>query len=63
MHNAARGNAVDAMKWLVSQGTDINVGRDDGETPMHSAARGDAVNAMKWLMSKGVDINVRMFPC
>ena len=62
MHEAARGGAVDAMKWLQSQEADINARDNDDETPMHSAAKNkwlNAVNAIEWLEAQGADINAR----
>ena len=37
MHETTRGGAVDAMKWLKSQGADINAQDNDGQTPRHRA--------------------------
>ena len=59
MHDAARGDSVDAMEWLKAQGADINARDNTGETPMHDAAWANAVDAMKWLKAQGVDINAR----
>ena len=57
MHFAALNNAVNAMKWLKAQGSDINVPNRYNKTPIHYAAEHNAVAAMKWLKMQGADIN------
>ena len=61
MHFAAANNAVNAMKWLETQGVDVNVRNPRGETPMHraAAALNDNRDAMEWLQAQGVNVNVR----
>ena len=61
MHFAAVNNAVDAMKWLETQGIDVNTRNHEGTTPMHRAAatRNDNRDAMEWLQAQDVDVNVR----
>ena len=57
MHFAALNNAVNAMKWLKAQGSDINEPNRYNKTPIHYAAEHNAVAAMKWLKMQGTDIN------
>ena len=42
---------------LADQGADVDVGRNDGYTPLHAVAELGHVETLKTLMEKGADIN------
>ncbi len=59
LFDAARGNAVEAMKLLKEWGADINARLCFQETLIHCAAQANAIEAMQLLKDWGADINAR----
>ena len=57
MHIAAGFNEVDALKWLKSQGADVNAEDAWNRTPIHFAAKTNSLAALDWLKSQGADVN------
>jgi ankyrin repeat protein len=47
------------VKYLKSVGADINVKRNDGETPLYSASWNGQLEVVKYLKSVGADINAK----
>ena len=47
------------LKYLVSQGADLNVVSEIGGTPQHYAARNSTVEVLEYLISLGKDINAK----
>ena len=50
---------VEVLKYLVSQGVDVNATTAHGWTPLHYAARYNSVNVAAYLVSLGVDVNAQ----
>ena len=62
LHNAcdSRFNQDDAVvKYLVSQGADVNAKRDDGDTPLNIAVSFGQSEVVKFLVSQGADVNAK----
>ena len=56
---AAYENDIKAMQWLIANGADVNVKREDGWTPLHSAAYENASEAAALLLANGADVNAK----
>ena len=50
-------NYVEIIGHLADRGADVNIGRNDGYTPLRVAAELDHVETIKTLMEKGADVN------
>ncbi len=57
VHQAAKYNAVEALRLLVEQGGDVNARAKRGETPLHLAAAFGALEAVKTLLEKGAEVD------
>ncbi len=60
LHYAAESGNVEAIKFLVSKGADVNAVTTAYMTPLHYAAESGHVEAIKFLVSKGADVNALM---
>ena len=56
---AARGNDIKAVQWLLANGADVNVKENDGFTPLHSAADENASEAAVVLLANGAEVNAK----
>lgn len=60
LHNAVMTGTLPVVKFLVSQGADINAkGNNTGMTPLHPAAAGGHLSVVKFLVSQGADVTAR----
>ena len=58
LHWAARNGRLDVCKWCVyEKGVDVDVGTDDGTTPLHFATYNGQLETCRWLVQYGCDIN------
>jgi len=57
LYGAAASGDIDEIKRLLSQGTDVNVTNEEGQTPLHKAARAGQSNVAELLISRGANIN------
>jgi len=57
---AARDRNLEAMKWFINQGVDVNskVASDESMI-LHVAAFSGNLEAMKWLKDQGIDLNIK----
>jgi ankyrin repeat protein len=55
---AARGN-IEAVKYHLAAGTDVNAKDEEGETPLHLAAGGGRKEVIELLIEKGADLNAQ----
>lgn len=60
LHWAAMSGELDAAKFLISKGADVNArGSISGYTPLHWAAAFGKLDLVKLLIEKGADVNAR----
>jgi len=52
-------NDMKRMRWLIAQGADVNIRKNDGLTPLGVAIKRDRLDALKYLVEHGADINCR----
>ena len=57
IHAAAQAGDLARVKAFLEKGIDINVGDDEGLTPLHYAAQGGHKEVAELLIAKGADIN------
>jgi ankyrin repeat protein len=59
LHWAARNGHIDICAWLIGEhGADVDVGTDDGSTPLHLAIWNHQPETVKWLVEKShSDVN------
>jgi ankyrin repeat protein len=55
---AARGN-IEAVKYHLAAGTDVNAKDEEGDTPLHFAAGGGRKEVIELLIEKGADVNAQ----
>lgn len=56
LHMAAKGGAINKVRFLIDNGADVNIRNARGETPLHEARDQDMVNL---LIEKGVEIDAK----
>ena len=60
LHFAASNSNIVVLEYLISQGADVNVKAQYGETPLHWATRWNSdVDVLEYLVSRGNDVNVK----
>ena len=59
LHIAAYNPEVEVLKYLISQGADVNAKDNDGETPLHHTVFNSNIEVLKYLVSQGVDVNAK----
>ena len=57
LHLAASYGCLEAVKYLVENGADMNIPNKHGSLPMHIAIIGDKVKIVNFLIENGQDIN------
>lgn len=57
LHSACSNNFYEAAKWLIENGADINLTRNDGATPLHLACSEDNINIILLLINNGAFLN------
>lgn len=56
---AVKQGNIENVKELLSQGADINISDEYGETPLHSAALYGHLDVVKYLVEQGADVDVK----
>ena len=59
LHDAASGNSVDAVAWLVAKGADLDARDEYGNTPLHAAAERGLEELYDELVAQGADVTAR----
>ena len=59
LHVAVSNDHIDIVKYLVSQGADVDSQDSEGDTPLHLAASSGLLEIAKYLVSKGANVNAR----
>jgi len=57
LHSAASGGQLEVVKFLISQGADINLKQNSGATALHFACFGGHRDVVEWLIDNGADVN------
>lgn len=59
LHYASRAGHLDVVKYLVSQGANVNLGtRANHTTPIHRASQQGHLSIVKYLLEHGADVHV-----
>ena len=58
LHHAAANGEIERVKLLISEGADVNVKNNDGQTPLHYAARRGHKEIVEVLLAHGADVNI-----
>ena len=59
LHIAAKKNLLEAAKWLINEGADLEAKDNTGWTPLHLAAVFDSVDVARLLISRGAKVNAK----
>ncbi len=59
VHQAARSNEMEALRFLVQQGGDINARANQGVTPLHLAAAFGGLEAVAYLLENGAEVDAK----
>ena len=59
IHYACRRGHLDAVKLLISKGTDFTSTDDDGDTPLHLASQNRDTSIVDYLIQPGAQVNCR----
>ena len=60
LHVAVLDENMEFVKWLVSQGADVNAKQKNGDTPLHEAVHyNEGIAIVKFLVSKGADVHAK----
>ena len=59
LHVAAIENDMEAARWLIANGAEVNAKNKAGSTPLHGAARENAVAVAELLIAKGAEVNAK----
>ncbi|AVP87042.1 ANK repeat containing protein [Candidatus Phycorickettsia trachydisci] len=57
--SAAGGNNLDAVRWLLDNGINVNEQDSYGETALHCAVLKGNLNLINFLLDKNADVNIR----
>jgi ankyrin repeat protein len=57
LHMAAIEGSVDIVRFLITQGADVNAVNNRGQTPLHMACYYNRLDIVKYLVSRGADID------
>jgi RNA polymerase sigma factor (sigma-70 family) len=57
--SAIEGRRLEAVKFVLNEGVDINAKLDEGWTPLLKAAERGSTDIFKWLIENGADIHAR----
>jgi ankyrin repeat protein len=55
LHFACLSNSFQIVKYLVSNGADVNARNENGETPLHFAAKQSSKEIVQYLVDHGAD--------
>ena len=56
---AAWKNDMEAARWLIANGADVNAKNEIGGTPLHTAAHYNAAEVAKLLIANGAEVNAK----
>ena len=59
MHTAVENHRIDAVRYLLSLGAEINAENAQGMTPLHTAVRVGNLRSTKDLLLRGADRNIK----
>ena len=59
LHIAAEKDLLEAAKWLINKGADLEAKDGFGYTPLHWAAEEDSVDVARLLISRGAKVNAK----
>ena len=59
LHFAASKNDMEAARWLIANGAEVNAKNEAGSTPLHWAASGNATEVAELLIAKGAEVNAK----
>ena len=59
LHVAASKNDMEAARWLIANGADVNAKRHTGATPLHWAAHENGAEMFKLLIDSGAEIDAK----
>ena len=59
LHFAANQNDMEAARWLIANGAEVNAKSESGGTPLHVAAYNNAAEVAKLLIAKGANIEAK----
>ena len=57
LHIAAKKNLLEAAKWLINDGTDLEAKTSDGMTPLHTAVTYNSVPVARELIRRGANLD------
>ena len=61
LHNAAKANAVEIAKLLISHGANVNGVRQYGFTPLYDAIIHNSLEMVDLLIANGADVNAKIY--
>ena len=59
LHAAAIENDMEAARWLIANGAEVNAKTDRDNTPLHDAAAKNAAEVAKLLIDNGAEVNAK----
>ena len=59
IHEASRTGKIEAIKWHLAAGTDVNAKLEGGVTSLHFSADIGHMEIAKLLIAKGADVNAK----
>ena len=59
LHIKCSQGDIEAVKWHLDEGADVNAKDKEGMTPLHCAASSDYKEIIELLIAKGADVNAK----